>query len=653
MNLDSPRTVKYLWDRFYHASIICTAPGPSVAVVKGNNVYRYFPQEDSLSDISPSSSSINLRDISGTQNCLWAITNFNQVSKWDTAGWHFAYALGGSFNPSRILALNDSVIVLTDGTDVRTYGPGGLSGSLYTFNPAVGASAIEWAADTAGRAWIAAGSKFMSVSPDTVAFYLPSLPGYEYVTHVATDAYGGIYATTSGGNLYVTHTNYFTLQNHQYSFNALAVDRYGAIGAAVAADTAMILNTTAGDHAFFGNMPYQHIQAVTGGLIATDQGIFQLTNNYYYMNNVLPTNFMDSSDQIYAHDVTCFGTGDNSGSTYYGTHHGLYRMYSSIPAVTTALLPDSNINCVYNHNGTLIIGTDKGLCVTDQLFYTTYDTSNSPLPSNKITFVTFDYESYTSQQELWIGTDKGLALYAAGVWTIYDTTVIPVPSMYVTGVQPNLYYYMNYDTSIWVSTLGSGLIKIKRHGGYTVFNTGNQQLQDDSLYYLTGTPGCYSYGSMIIGTAHHGICTYDRNNTNTFLYDTAANPYYGNGQSAKFSSSKLFYQSDASYIGTTMLVTDNGIDFVGRCVVEGIKEVTLLNGKLTWHQSNSNTVHVSIDGYDGDAEYTIYDMQGKQLGVTTAHGATDIDVRNLATGAYILEGRHDGITARCEAIIMR
>ncbi len=655
LSLRSPHTTRYLWDRFDGVSRLCPGPNASLAVLKAGRLYQYFDQQDSMVYI-PTPQSAYIEDISGADSSLWALSTFNQVSKYDGAGWH-TYSFGGTFSATQLLAVNDTLVYLSDRRVIRTYSPStGLSDTIFTF--AAYANFTDWAADAAGNAWLIADQNLM---------YIPITPGasvtyplngqlgtYETVTAIATDAQGGVYATTSAAALFTGNSAGMTRNNNYSRVKTVAVDRGNSLGAVLLDDSVSILNGATGDGAHFGNMPYQNIKAVSSGMIATDQGILQYNDNYYYLSNIIPVGFIDSSQIPYANDVTCFMTGTPSTSSYYpvvGTRHGVQTRPGSQISINNASLPDTMINCIYNNNGSLIIGTDKGLCVTDQLFYSIYDTSNSLLPSNKITSITYDQAPDTHLPELWIGTDKGFALYSGGQWTKYDTSVIPVSSLYVTGILSTVYYYMNPDTSLWISTMGGGLIKMRRNGSYVQYSTTNQLL-DDSIYYISSTPACYNYGSLVMGTAHHGICLYDPNNTNTFTYDTIGYPYNG-GSSFQIHRSDLYAQSGAGYGATSLLVTDQGIDFVGRCVIEGVQTVQPDAGRLTWYQGDHDHMHVSLAGYEGDVDYTMYSLLGQPSARMTAPATADMPVTGLAAGAYILEAAHDGYYTRCKVVITR
>ncbi|MBS1594873.1 MAG: T9SS type A sorting domain-containing protein [Bacteroidetes bacterium] len=604
-----------------------------------------------MTPLPPAPSSV-IGNISGANSSLWALGTFNQVFKYNGAGWT-TYTLGGTFNPDRAFAVNDTLVYLCDEREIRSYSPsGGLSDTIHTF--AANIQLSEWVVDSALNVWIIADQNLMRIpSTNGASITYPingQLGNSETITHVVTDRHGGIFASTSNGNLFVDQGSGF--YNISYNrINNLAVDLNGTV-AVVVNDSVNMINRGQGETAYFGNMPYQNIKAVTAGMIATDQGIFQYNDNYYYLNNIIPTSFIDSSEIPYANDVTCFMTGTPPTYPYYpvvGTRHGVQTRNGSQTTINNTSLPDTIINCIYNNNGSFIIGTDKGLCVTDQLFYIVYDTSNSLLPSNKITSITYDLSPDTHQPELWIGTDKGFALYTGGQWTRYDTSVIPVASLYVTDILSTVYYYMNPDTSIWISTMGSGLIKMRRNGGYTQYSTATQLL-DDSIYYITSTPACYNYGSLVMGTAHHGICLYDPYNTNTFTYDTATYPYYG-GYEIGYSRANLFTQSGTGYNTSTMLVTDQGIDFTGRCAIEGIQSVTTDGGILKWYQTDNDHMHVTLSNYEGEVNYTIYSLLGQPSIQMTGPTTADLNINTLTAGTYILQAEQVGHNTRCKVII--
>ena len=321
-------------------------------------------------------------------------------------------------------------------------------------------------------------------------------------------------------------------------------------------------------------MPYQNVSAISPDFIATDQGIFNYgTYTYPYMT---PKDFRDTSDKPFANDVTCFVVNAANIDSGYGTHHGVY--HTTVP-INNANLPDTNITYLYYALGSYYIGTTNGLCIFNQVVYNTFDTSNSALPSNNITFIISYQSPYTSAQELWVGTDQGLALYTNGVWTRFDTSTIHTSSFYVTGILPCPYYYMDADSTVWVSTLGQGLVKVKRTGAYSIFNTAHQNFADDSLYYVIQNYGCEYLGSAIIGTSTHGIGSLDIG-TGLFQYDTSG---YNSGSGVAYTYNKSSrYATYGSYRGETLFELNNGFKYLGYCTGVGINE-TDAGTPLKWY----------------------------------------------------------------------
>ncbi|MCW3124904.1 MAG: hypothetical protein JWO03_562 [Bacteroidetes bacterium] len=654
---DSSHQVRYLWDRFYKTDIIRRGPASTLIILRSNKIYQYFPALDSMVYISASISSPAIRDISVSESYIWAITNFNQIGKYDSSGWHII-TLPNSYNPYHILARNDSTAYLADISSVSLYSPTGLGNVL-----SLGSSYYlhDWSLDTAQNLWMAVNNNLMKITPtgaDTVynSSSLAFLNSSDVFSRVAADNAGNIWASTVTNKIfkYDGHTWTAPTPTLSYSISAIAGDRFSDRVFIVGIDSVIMIHAGSIHTYHFGNMPYQHIKAAAPNQIATDQGIFTYSTYYYYATDLTPTSFRDSSTAPYANDVTCFVSNNYNSGTYvtgYGTHHGLF----DIAGINNASLPDTNINYIYFSNGSYYIGTDKGLCIYNQIVYNTFDTTNSALPSDKITFITSDQSQYTNQQELWVGTDHGLALYTNGQWTRFDTSVIQVPDLYVTGILPSQYYYMSNDSTVWVTTLGSGLIKLHRDGRYTLLNTANGQLRDDSLYYIAQSPSCYYSGSIMMGTNSHGICSYFAYG-DSFSNITQVYPYYG-GDAVTLHQSLHFSQSSQNYTTQIALFTDQGIDFIGMCAIEGIEHIKN-DQAIFWHQQNNSELSVRLpEGATGSPEFLLYDMSGRQMTNISPDIQPDrnyiLGISAITTGVYILETKQSGVVIRTKIAITK
>jgi len=654
----STDSVDYLWDRFYDPQVIKRAPQSSMIALRGGLVYRYYPANDSMVNISDSLPAPTVTDIDASDSVIWAIVDFNEIGRYtNSSGWQII-GLGGSFNPDRILARTDTSVYLTDGINVYLYTPSGLSSSLLTFNTIN--KLTEWCIDTAGNAWMIDNDTVISLTPAGAASFYSygntPLTLYDIFQHITSDRRGNVWVASEYGYIYRYNAamawNGFNLQIYAQSLTSDPVtsDVYLVDGNA---DSLYILNDSLAIYPnyTFGNMPYQNITAISTYNIATPQGIF----DYSAQSAFAPSYFTDTTATPYANKVTCFVVNGLAGDTGYGTNHGVFN--TMVP-INNANLPDSNINYIYYAMGSYYIATDKGLCVYNQVVYTTYDTSNSGLPSDSVTFVISYLSPYTNAQELWVGTKTGVALYTNGVWTRFDTSVVHVPNFNVTGILPCPLYYANPDTSVWITTMGGGLVKLKRNGVYTVLNTVNSGFDDDSLYYITQYQGCDYYGTVIIGTNSHGIAYYVLQG-DTFGYSTTG---YYNGGIATYHRSNLFVNTFAyqqyNYNGQMILTTDQGLLYAGVCIAEGLKNTSPNPNTLKWYQENDDMLRVQVpQDYTGVTGFGLYDMTGRKVLASIqdvqSGNASYLDISSLTMGVYVLQAANGNNTIQTKIIISR
>ncbi|MEI6575061.1 MAG: two-component regulator propeller domain-containing protein [Bacteroidota bacterium] len=112
----------------------------------------------------------------------------------------------------------------------------------------------------------------------------------------------------------------------------------------------------------------------------------------------------------------------------------------------------------------LWIATDRGLVSTDLSLWTTYNTSNSGIPSNMISCITKD-----SLQNIWLGTKGyGVAMFDGNNFTVYNTANSGLTDNYITDI------VTDDDNNIWIGTYDGGLCTFK----YGLWLSENQSLQN-------------------------------------------------------------------------------------------------------------------------------------------------------------------------------
>lgn len=91
---------------------------------------------------------------------------------------------------------------------------------------------------------------------------------------------------------------------------------------------------------------------------------------------------------------------------------------SSVYDTSNSLLPDNQITAIsYSENSKLWIGTAKGLVHFRDGKWQVYNVNNSGLTSDKITTLAF-----SENGGIWVGTSKGLANYNGSHWLVYSKT---------------------------------------------------------------------------------------------------------------------------------------------------------------------------------------------------------------------------------------
>ena len=163
---------------------------------------------------------------------------------------------------------------------------------------------------------------------------------------------------------------------------------------------------------------------VTSLAIDADNNKWMLVYDYVTDSSGLVTNWTVYLVNFHGADWTVYDT----------TNSGLQISYESHLAIDA--------------NGTVWVGTTPhwdgsqevggGLAKFDGTNWTVYDTSNSHLPSNRVSGLAIN-----ANGNVWIGTDNGLAKFDGTNWTVYDTSNSPLPSSSIS------YLNIDADGNIW------------------------------------------------------------------------------------------------------------------------------------------------------------------------------------------------------------
>ncbi len=568
-------------------------------------------------------------DISPNGN-IWA-AGYYKLGIYNGTSWQ-VHTING-YGRDKIKVINDTSAYLSGYPFIRFHN--GIIENLFTLPSNI--SFRDWDIDSLGNLWIAGDNKLIYAHDTTLVFFdSTNTPvGSEKFYKVVVGKNGHVWTCGAKGKLleyngtsWSTHSlpspyiyidnfnldslshpwviagNYATSPSPQYSFMSIYVWNGSSFNAPVS----------------FPFMPYTNIKAIAPNAIANDNGIFTFNFNY---QGFRITQFHGLPEYPEAVDVNCFSAYSHS-PTYsdinYGTHSGVYGFYGNLAGLDSSVLPSDTVNYIFNDQGSYYVCTDNGLLIYNGVFYNTLNMSNSPLPSDKITFaVVVQGQPYN---KLYIGTDNGIAIYSNNQWTVIDSSDLGLNSFYVTGILPAPYNYYS-DTCTYVSTMGSGLIKLYNSGAYEILNTANGKFQDDSLYYvIQATLG--SCGEFIlIGTKENGLAVYDY-----WINDFA---YYNTSNGNPFTQSRAAVDA-INYLGYVLISTNTGLYWASPC--GGISE---------------NSVAVNLNVYPNPTSgiFTITQPSGSQIEIHNIVGEliykteskdekTTIDLSMKAKGIYFI-----------------
>ena len=137
----------------------------------------------------------------------------------------------------------------------------------------------------------------------------------------------------------------------------------------------------------------------SGGAVSVEYGLAGLDWTRYPLR-------VDSKINSVAfdlHNTVWFGTQD--GAESFNTQSSVWTSFRADSAGTQ--LPPGPVNAVVtNHQNVRWFGTNSGLARFNDTTWTQFTRANSPLPSDTITALAFDFN-----QNIWIGTLNGVAVY--------------------------------------------------------------------------------------------------------------------------------------------------------------------------------------------------------------------------------------------------
>jgi ligand-binding sensor domain-containing protein len=166
---------------------------------------------------------------------------------------------------------------------------------------------------------------------------------------------------------------------------------------------------------------------------------------------------------------------------------------------------------VDNRNNKWIGTSSDGLLKFDGTSFTVYNTSNSGIPDNSINDIYIEDNGI-----LWVSTREGFAKFDGINWTTFNQQNLNLPDNYITSIVED-------KTGIyWIGTLNGGLIKFDGVE-VTIYNYSNSGLPLNYVSTITVDENNLKW----IGTWGEGLATFDGTNWkvyNSFL-DELVNPY--------------------------------------------------------------------------------------------------------------------------------
>jgi ligand-binding sensor domain-containing protein len=147
-------------------------------------------------------------------------------------------------------------------------------------------------------------------------------------------------------------------------------------------------------------------------------------------------------------------------------------------------IPSNYVTSItFDDSGTKWIGTESyGLAKFDGEKWTVYNSNNSALPSNVINAIAVDDSGYK-----WIGTGEGLVKFNEENWTVYNSNNSELPSNVINAIA------VDDSGNKWIGT-GEGLVKFNEEN-WTVYT-----IRDGAGSIVTD-----NIGTKWIGTRSHGL----------------------------------------------------------------------------------------------------------------------------------------------------
>jgi ligand-binding sensor domain-containing protein len=184
---------------------------------------------------------------------------------------------------------------------------------------------------------------------------------------------------------------------------------------------------------------------------------------------------------------------DNNGVLWVATDSGAAKFNAGnfeFFNTNNSLIPSDFVTFItFDVFNNMWVGTDNGLAKYNGTNWTIYNVGNSGLPDNYILYLTFEGNTHC-----WIGTMNGLAMFDGIDWTVYDPGNSDLPGNYVTSIQ------IDENGDKWIGMLQAGLSFFPDTAFYN-FDSNNSDLVSDDITALSFDKN----GNLWIGTMGSGI----------------------------------------------------------------------------------------------------------------------------------------------------
>ena len=195
-----------------------------------------------------------------------------------------------------------------------------------------------------------------------------------------------------------------------------------------------------------------------------DGGLAKFHNSVWTVYDFNPIPYNDYS-------VSSISVDNNNNISFYQTYHGLIKFDGNTMAVLTT--PDSIISYFTDVNSIIIddknnywLGSYDGLIKFDGLNWTSYNTTNSDIPSNLIEVLCID-----SFKNIWIGT------HDAGVAVFNEEGVVKLESIVPTGIANEFILFQNYPNPFNPSTTITFTLPSQESVIITIYNVLGEKIE--------------------------------------------------------------------------------------------------------------------------------------------------------------------------------